>query len=43
MRQMLQNEPPWWSFLRKPGNSAWLQLFLASLEFKRWYDDSNSR
>lgn len=43
MQQMLKNEAPWWSALRNPSNNAWLQLFLASAEFRRWYDDRHSQ
>jgi hypothetical protein len=43
MQQMLKSELPWWNALRNPSNNAWLQLFLASAEFRRWHDDSHSQ
>jgi hypothetical protein len=43
MRQMLKNEAPWWNGLRNPELCGWLQLFLKSPHFKRWYDDYQER
>jgi hypothetical protein len=43
MRQMLKNEAPWWNSLRNPELNGWLQLFLKSQHFKRWYDDDQVR
>ena len=43
MREMLKNEAPWWNALRNPELNGWLQLFLKSQHYKRWYDDDQMR